>query len=127
MKRKNKNIGGRVQVREITTEINPDVKWKRLKNVKGTIVENKGHEHYYHSCSGGYNYVTKHIIEDCAFKTFAIKLDDGIKDIEGNNIVVVVEYNLKFLDRIEIKRKPITEKQYLNAKKIIERYEKENK
>jgi hypothetical protein len=30
------------------------------------------------------------------------------------------------LERIDVPRKPVTEKAYLNAKKVIERYEAEN-
>lgn len=126
MIRINKNIGAKVQVREITVEINPKVKWKKLKKVTGVIVENKGYEHYYHTCSGGYTYVTKHLIKNDCYANYAIKLDDNVKDIEGNNIIVVREFDLKFLERIEIRKKPVSEKTYLNAKKVIERYEAEN-
>jgi hypothetical protein len=126
MIRINRNIGAKVQVREITVEINPVVKWKKLKKVTGIIVENEGYEHYYHTCSGGYTYVTKHLIKNDCYKTYAIKLDNNVKDIEGNNVIVVREFDLKFLEQIEVSRKPVTEKAYLNAKKVIERYEKEN-
>lgn len=126
MIRINRNIGAKVQVREITVEINPLVKWKKLKKVTGIIVENEGYEHYYHTCSGGYTYVTKHLIKNDCYKTYAIKLDNNVKDIEGNNVIVVREFDLKFLEQIEVSRKPVTEKAYLNAKKVIERYEKEN-
>ena len=126
MKRKNKNIGAKVEVSRITVEINPKVKWKTLKKVTGVIVENKGYEHYYHTCSGGYTYVNKHLIENDCYPTFAIKLDNNMKDIEGNNIIIVREFDLNFLERIEIPKKRISEKAYLNAKKVIERYESEN-
>ena len=126
MIRINRNIGAKVQVREITVEINPEVKWKKLKKVNGVIVENKGYEHYQHTCSGGYTYVTKHLIKNYCYKTYAIKLDDNVKDVAGNNVIVVREFDLKFLERIDVPRKPVTEKAYLNAKKVIERYEKEN-
>ena len=122
----NRNAGAKVQVREITVEINPKVKWRKLKKVTGVIVENEGYEHYYHTCSGGYTYVTKHLIKNDCYKTYAIKLDNNVKDIEGNNIIVVREFDIKFLERIELQRKPVTEKAYLNAKKVIERYEAEN-
>lgn len=127
MKRINRNIGAKVEVREVTIAINPKDKWKNLKRVKGTIVKNEGYEQYYVTCSGGYTHVNKHIIEDDCYPTYAIKLDNGITDVLGNNIIVVREHDLKFLERIEIQRKPVTEKAYLNAKKIIERYELENK
>ena len=126
MMRKNKNIGAKVEVREITVEINLKVKWRTLKKVTGVIIENKDYEHYYHTCSGGHTYVTKHLITNDAYPTFAIKLDNNVKDIEGNNIIVVKEFDIKFLERIEIKKPPVTEKQYLNAKKVIERYNSEN-
>ena len=126
MKRINKNIGAKVQVREITVEINPEVKWRELKKVTGVIVENEGYEHYYHTCSGGHTYVKKHLIKNDCFPTFAIKLDNNVKDIEGNNVIVVREFDLKFLEQIEIQKKPVSEKTYLNAKKVIERYEAEN-
>ena len=126
MKRINKGIGAKVEVREVTVAINPEVKWKVLKKVTGIIVENKGYEQYYHTCCGGYSHATKHLIENDCYKTYAIKLDNNVKDIEGNNIIIVREFDLKFLDRIEIPKKPVSEKAYLNAKKIIERYEAEN-
>lgn len=126
MKRINKNIGAKVQVREITVEINPQVKWKKLKKVTGVIVENEGYEHYYHTCSGGYTHVSKHLIENDYYPNFAIKLDNNVKDIEGNNVIVSKEFEMKFLERIEIPKKPVSEKAYLNAKKVIDRYESEN-
>ena len=126
MKRKNKNIGARVEVREVTIEISPGVGWKTIKKVPGVVVENKGYEHYYHSANGGYTRVNKHLIEDDCFPTFAVKLDNNVRDIEGNNIIVVREFDIKFLERIEIPPKPVSERAYLNAKRIIERYESEN-
>lgn len=126
MKRINKNIGAKVQVIDITVEINPKVKWKKLKKVSGIIVENKGYEHYYHTCSGGYTHVTKHLIENDYYPNYAIKLDNNVKDIEGNNVIVVREFDLKFLERIDVQKKPVSEAAYLNAKKVIERYKAEN-
>lgn len=126
MNRINKNIGAKVQVSEITVEINPEVKWGKIKKVTGVIVENEGYEHYYHTCSVGHTYVRKHLIKNDCYPIFAIKLDDNVKDIEGNNIIVVREFDLKFLERIEIQKKPVSEKAYLNAKKVIERYKSEN-
>jgi len=41
MKKLNKNIGAKVSVDKVLIEINPLVKEKYLKNVTGTIVENK--------------------------------------------------------------------------------------
>ena len=48
-----------------------------------------------------------------------------MKDIEGNNIIVVREFDLKFLEQIEIPKKPVSKRTYLNAKKVIKRYERE--
>lgn len=126
MKRVNRNIGAKVEVREVTIAINPIDKWKKLKKVKGTIVENEGFEQYWFTCSGGYTHVNKHIIDNDCYPTYAIKLDNEVTDVLGNNIIVKREHDLKFLERIEIQRKPVTEKAYRNAKKIIERYELEN-
>ena len=122
----NKNIGARVEVRKLLIDINPKDKFKYLKKVTGVIVENEGYQQYWYTSDGIYKIHSKHIIKDDCYPTFAIKLDDGIFDIAGNNIVVIREMDLKFLDRIEKTITPITEKQYLNAQKIIERYKKEN-
>ena len=126
MTRINRNIGAKVRVREITVEINPEVKWKKLKKVTGVIVKNEGYEHYYHTCSGGYTHVNKHLIKNDCYPTFAIKLDNNVKDIEGNNVIVVREFDIEFLERIEVPKKPVSEKAYLSDKKVIERYEAEN-
>lgn len=128
MKRKNKNIGARVQVNKILIEISPIVKWRYIKKVTGTIVDNSDnkYEHYYHTSSGANKHIYKHLIKNDCFPIFAIKLDNDLMDIEGNNIIVVREFNLKFLDLIEIPKKPISKIKYLNAKKIIEQYELEN-
>ena len=120
----NRNVGARVIVREVLLEISPKVHWRYAKKVYGTIVERGEYEQYYHTCSGGHNYVTKHVIKNGFHKTYSIKLDNDLVDIEGNNIVVFRDYDLKFLDRYIIPENPITEKQYLNAKKIVEKYEK---
>ncbi len=121
---KNKNVGARVIVKKLLVEISPKVKWRYLKNVPGVIVERGDHEQYYHTCSGGQTHVTKHIIDRDIFDTYAIKLDDGVVDIEGNNIVVERYFKLKFLEDLPPRElKPVTEKQYLAAKRVIERYE----
>jgi hypothetical protein len=123
---KNKNIGARVSIKKLLVEISPKVKWRHLKNVTGTIVENKDYEQYYHTCSGGHTYVNKHVIENDFVPNYAIKLDDDIVDIEGNNIVVIREWSLKFLDVLPPRElKHITEARYLAAKRLIERYEKQ--
>ena len=123
---KNKNIGARVSIKKLLVEISPKVKWRHLKNVTGIITERGSHEHYYHTCSGGHTYVNKHVIENDCYPNYAIKLDDDIVDIEGNNIVVIREWSLKFLDVLPPRElKPITEARYLAAKRLIERYEKQ--
>jgi hypothetical protein len=127
MKRLNKNIGAKVQVSEVLVAINPQDKWKYSKKVQGVIVENTGYEHYYHTCSGGQTNVRKHVIENDCYPNYAVKLCNDFKDIEGNNVVVFREHDIKFLEHVETLLKPISEKAYLNAKKTIERYEIENK
>ncbi len=123
---KSKKIGARVLVKRLLVDINPKDKWKTLKNVPGVIVERGNHEQYYHTSNGSHTYFTKHIIENDFHPTYSIKLDDDIVDIEGNNIVVIREWSLKFLDDLPPREiKPVTEKQYLNAKRIVERYEKQ--
>jgi hypothetical protein len=126
MKRLNKNIGARVEVRKVLIKINPIDGWVELKKVKGTIVENTGYKRYYHYANGTRNRITKVVYEFDGQPTYAIQLDNNIKDIEGNNVVVYVESDLKFLDRIDVEPKPVTEKQYLYAKDVIKRYESEN-
>lgn len=123
--KRNKNIGARVKVKKLTVEINPTVGWRTLKNVTGVIVENKGYEHYYHTCIGGHKNVKKHLIENDYCPNYAVKLDNNVRDVEGNNIIIVYEHELVFLEIIEEQRKPVSEKAYLSAKKIIERYERE--
>jgi len=125
MKRINKEIGARVLIREVLVEISPKAGWRYMKNVHGTIVERGEHQQYYHTSNGGSTNPRKCLIDKDVWPNFAVKLDDELVDIEGNNIVVFREWNLKFLDRIEIKAKLITEKQYLAAKKNIEKYEKQ--
>jgi len=124
MKFKNKNVGARVIVDKITIAINPKDKWKYLRKLTGVIVENKNYEQYYHSCSGGYTYTKKHIIKDDCFKTFAVKLDNNIVDIEGNNIIIVREFDLKFIDFLD-NVKIISKKEYNNALKLVDEYEKQ--
>ena len=126
MKRLNKNIGARVEVKSVLIKINPIDGWVELKKIKGTIVENTGYKRYYHYASGGRKEVYRVNYEFDSQPTYAIQLDNDIKDIEGNNIVVYVESDLKFLDRIDVEPKPVTEKQYLYAKDVIKRYESEN-
>jgi len=122
----NRNVGARVIVKSVLVEINPKVKIRKLKNVQGTIVERGDHEQYYHTCSGGYTYVWKNLIKKDVYNNYAIKLDNGVVDIENNNIIVVREIELKFLDRLPVAVKFITKKQYDNALKLIKLYEKQH-
>jgi len=121
---KNKNVGARVIIKSVLVEISPKLKeWRYLKNVHGVIVDRGDHEQYWHTSSGGHTHVIKYLIENDCYKNFAIKMDDGVVDIEGNNIIVKREFYLKFLDTIVPVKKSITEKQYLKAKEIIQKYE----
>lgn len=123
MKRLDKNIGARVEVKTVLINITIEDGWVVLKKIKGTIVENKGYERYYHYYHGG---VRKVVYKYNYQPGYAIQLDNNIKDIAGNNIVVYVESDLTFLDRIDVDPKPVTEKQYQYAKDVIKRYESEN-
>ena len=127
MIRVNKNIGARVEVYRVITAINPKDGWVELKKVPGVIVEDKGYEFYCHYCSGGHTNVTKELLTKDTYKTYAIQLDNGVTDIEGNNVIIVREYHLKFLDRIEVKPKPVSIKNYMMAKETIKRFEAENR
>lgn len=121
---KSKEVGARVLVKALIVEISPKVKWRFLKNVPGVIVERGDHEYYWYTSTGGNTHPHKHIIENDCWPNRAIKLDDGVVDIAGNNIVVIRDENLKFLDDKPPRvLKPVTEKQYLSAKRIVERYE----
>lgn len=124
MKRfKNKNIGAKVIVDSVLIDINPIDKWKSLKKVSGTIVERGEHEQYYHTCSGAQTYIRKHLIYMDSFESFAIKLDNDVKDIEGNNIIVVRDFDLKFVEYLPKSVKIISKIEYNKAKKLIEKYE----
>lgn len=124
MKLKNKKVGAKVVIRELTIKIDPISKWKKLKNVNGMIVpKTEKLEQYYHTSTGGYTHVTKHIIKNDCWTSFAIKLDNGIVDIEGNNIIIVREFDLKFLEYLPNTYKQITYSEYRKALKIIEKYE----
>ena len=84
-KLKNKNIGAKVIVKEVLVEISAKVGWRRLKNVSGVIVKRGSHEQYFHSCTGGYTYIQKNVIEYDHLPTLAVKLDNGVIDIEEIN------------------------------------------
>ena len=128
MKRiKNKNPGAKVIVWKVLLSIKPKEGWKYAKNVSGTIVERGNYEHYYHTCSGTYTHIIKHIINNNYTSSYAIKLDNDLKDIEGNNIIVVNEDWLKFIDYLPAIVKVISKKQYESAKKLIEKYNEQQK
>lgn len=124
MKRlKNKTLGARVIVNKVIVEISPKVKFRSLKNVYGTIVERGLHEQYWHTSDGNYQNVSKHIIKNDCHKNYAIRLDDNIVDIENNNIIVVREFDLKFIDYLPETVKIISKREYNKALKLIEEYE----
>jgi hypothetical protein len=126
MKFKNKKIGGRVQIDKVLLSITPKNGWEYKKKVLGTIVEKKDeYEQYYYTCSGGHTYVSKHIIENDCFITYAIKLDDDLVDIAGNNIIIVREWDLKFLEYLPKTYKNVTTAEYKKALKTIEKYKHE--
>jgi hypothetical protein len=123
MKLKNKKVGARVSIREVTVAINPKVKWKTIKNVTGVIVERGDYEQYYHTSNGGHTTSHKHVIKNDCYTNYAIKLDNDMVDIEGNNIIVVRELYLKFLDFLPSNTKIISKSEYNKALKLIEKYE----
>lgn len=126
MIRINRNIGAKVIVSKVLVDINSKDGWVYRKKVSGTIVELGDRRRYYHWCNGNHTNVTKCNIERDYLDKYAVKLDDGIVDIEGNNIIVYLRHTIKFVERTEILPKPVTEKAYLKAKQTIERYEREN-
>jgi len=122
MKLKNKTPGGKVIVRSITVSIDPINKWKCIKKVSGVLVENKGYEFYYHMCDGAYGNVRKYLINSSWRGKYAVKLDNNLVDIEGNNIIRVDEEDLIFLDRSD-NIKIISKKEYNKALKVIKEYD----
>ncbi len=124
---KNKGIGAKVLVKEVMVRINPKEKRVYEKKLAGVIVDRGEHEHYSHTCSGAYTYVTKHLIVNDVFKTYAVKLDNAKEDVEGNNIIVVREWELKFLEDLPKQEKLISEKAYQNALSVISKYKLQNK
>ena len=126
MRRKNKNVGARVVIDKLLIKISAESGWQYEMQVYGTIVERGNHEHYYHTSNGSNTYTIKWKIDDDVYLTYAIKLDNNLVDIEGNNVVVVREHNLKFLDYLAIAPKTISEKEYQKAKEIVKKYEQQN-
>lgn len=122
IKYKNDNIGAKVAIPKLLKSITPEKGWFYLKNVIGVIVPKDNYEQYYHTSTGGSTYPTKHLIKNDCYTNYAIKLDDNIVDIEGNNIVVIREWDLKFLEELFIE-KPISKKEYNKALKVVEEYE----
>lgn len=123
---KNKNIGARVIIYEITTQISPETGWVTKKKVAGVIVEKDGHDHYYVTCDGAHGNIRKNVIEDTWEKTYAIKMADGTTDLFGSNVVVVAESRLTFLDATPKIEKIISEKQYHRAMELIAKYEQQH-
>lgn len=122
LKYKNNEVGARVIIPKLLIRITPEKGWEYLKNVGGLIVERGEHEQYYHISTGGNTYVTKHIIDNDCFPNYAIRLDNDITDIEGNNIVVIREWDIKFKE-FKVIENPITKKEYEKAKKVVEEFE----
>lgn len=121
-KYKNNEVGAKVCIPRLLKEIKPKDGWFYLKNINGVIVNNENYEQYYHTSSGGHTHAQKQLIKNDAHPNYAVKLDNGITDIEGNNIVVIREWDLKFLETKEVK-KPISKKEYNKALRIIKEYE----
>ena len=87
---KNKNVGAKVQIRQVLLRINPKEGWVYQKKVTGTIVKDTGFELYYHTSSGGRNYIQKYLMDKKNnWNPIAVKLDNDLKDIEGNNTIMV--------------------------------------
>jgi len=135
-KLKSKEIGARVQVREVLLSITPKEGWKYAKNVLGTIVSedlhrvyenNIGYEQYYYTSTGANTYPRKFPIENDTSERYAIKLDDGLVDIAGNNIMVIRLFDMKLLDELpeKIQKTLITKREYNKAMKIIDKYNKQ--
>ena len=116
------SIGAKVLIPKVLKSITPENGWEYLKNISGVIVENKGYEQYYHTSSGSGAYPRKSIIQKDPYPTYAVQLENQVTDIEGNNIIIVREWDIKFCNKKEIK-KPITLKEYRKALKLIEEYE----
>lgn len=116
------SIGAKVIILRVLKSITPGNGWKYLKNISGVIVDNKGYEQYYYTSNGNNEYPRKHIIEGDHFPNYAILMENEATDIEGNNIIIVREWEIKFCDKKEIK-KPVTLKDYRKALKLIEEYE----
>lgn len=118
----NNEVGAKVLIPKLLKSITPERGWQYLKKVTGVIVPRGEHEHYYHSSNGGGTYPRKHLIQNDCHPHYAIKLDNDQTDIEGNNIVIIREYDLKFLETKEVKN-PIARKEYNKALKIIQEFE----
>jgi hypothetical protein len=103
----NRDIGARVIVNKVVVDINFTDKIKTLRNVGGTIVDKTGLNYYFHNCLSDYVTITKVIVHNVENICYAVKLDDNIKDIDGNNIILVKKQDLKFLDYLEPETKKI--------------------
>jgi hypothetical protein len=103
----NKEIGARVVVNKVVLDINFTDKVKTLRNVGGTIVDKTGLKYYYYTCLHDFKTITKVIVHNVENLCRAVKLDDNITDIEGNNIILVKMQDLKFLDYIETESEKI--------------------
>ena len=94
----NRDVGARVIVNKVVVDINFTDKVKTLRNVGGTIVDKKGLTYYFHTCLSDFVTITKVVVHNVENICHAIKLDDNLTDIEGNNVILVKTQDLKFLD-----------------------------
>lgn len=94
---KNKSIGAKVIVDQVLVSITPRNGCKYLKKVPGVLVED----------------------EDAEDHIYVVKLDDGITDMVGNNVIWCEYSELTFVQT------QITEAQYNQALKVIQQYEHE--
>lgn len=132
---KNTNIGAKVKLWRVLVDIKPRQKQSEQSfiykySIKGTIVSkefkpgqpNDNYEFYYHTSDGMGTSKDKHIIEKDCYSRFAIKLDNKLKDIDGNNIIIVRKDEITFL---ETTHNTISKSEYKKALKTIAIYEKE--
>ena len=123
---KNKNIGAKILVKRVITEISKENGWVITKNVPAIIISKEGLEHYYPTSDGAHGNVRKHTIFNSYGDTIGVKLDNGLTDNFGNNKFIVREYEVKFLETLPKVIKPVTKQAYQRALKVVERYKKEN-
>jgi hypothetical protein len=122
MKLKNKNIGGKVIVKEVLLSITKEHGWKYHKKITGVLVEKNDVKPYYYSCNGNQEHIRQHIIKYAYGYKYYVKLDNDVVDIAGNNILPMTEEDLIFIDHLE-NVKIISKSEYNKAMKIIKEYD----